>query len=362
MKLEKLMARGCDGLYREAETKIIYFRQYRKGRGELQKSLKTTDIEAAKAQRDKVREAWIEKTNARVEILKAQEKQSKTSLELFDLWILRKEDQNKSAGTLTSIRSSRRFFKSYLDQMLPHEITAQWWESVFIRETRERLAKDGKKVIRKFFNDRKWLLGFLRQLLEDGLIERVPKLINPDSKESVGKVYSDEDVSNLLNFAQNEDLHLAILMAATMGMRRGEIFQLRADRIDVEKKLIRLRREDTKTRRARTFSISGATLPHLLKRAHTGSPWIFPKKDDKSRPLDKDGFYTAWKNLKRTCGIAGRFHDLRHTFLTKAFNAAGANAAQICAYSGLSLEVAERVYLHLTEEDSRKVGELVTYE
>lgn len=356
------MARGCDGLYREAKTKIIYFRQYRKGRGEKKESLKTRDIEEAKANRDELIKQWIGETARRFEIIKALEKQSKTALELLDGWILRKEDQNKSPGTLTSIRSSRRFFKPYLESMMPHEITAEWWETVFIRETRMRLNKDGKRVVRKFFNDRKWLLGFLRQLFDDGLIEKVPKFINPDPKVSVGKVYSDQEVMDLLNFAQNEDLLLAIRMAVTMGMRRGEIFGLKANRVDIEKRLISLRREDVKTRRQRTFSISGATYPFLAARALAGSPWIFPKKDDKSRPLDKDGFYTAWRNLKRTCGIVGRFHDLRHTFLTKAFNAPGANAAQICAYAGVSLEVAERVYLHLTEEDSRRVGELVTYE
>lgn len=353
MALEKIRARGCDGLYRDSSTKIIYFRQFRKGRGELKRSLRTTDIEEAKQARDKLRD----ELKNRAAKIHASGKLAKTALELFDAWIDRKETMNRAHNTVLSMKASRNSFAYYFEKMLPDEITPEWWETIYIPEIRSKTHQG-----RKFFNDRKWLLGFLRQLQDDGIILKLPKLLNPDPKESVGKVYSDGEVTALLTFAQNEDLRLAILMAATMGMRRSEIFKLRCDRIDLEKGLIRLKREDTKTRRARAFSISPSALPELIKRAKSGSPWIFPSKDDKDRPLRLDGYTTAWRNLKLKCGIRGRLHDLRHTFLTKAFNAAGANAAQICAYAGLSLQVAERVYLHLTEEDSRRVSQLVTYE
>ncbi len=350
MKLEKITAKGADGLYREASTKIIYFRQFRKDRGELKRSTRTTELAEAKKIRDGMRASFLRE--------KAQLQQNKTALELFDLWVARKESLKKAPATIASIKATRKYLAPFLESMLPDEITAEWWESVYIDEVKALT----KNPDRKFFNDRKWLLSFLKQLQEDGRLAKAPRLISPDPDESVGKVYSDDEVGTLLNFAQNADLHLAILMAATMGMRRGEIFCLRVDRIDVKKKLIRLKREDTKTRKARTFAISEPCWPLLLERTKAGSTWVFPSDARKNIPLHKDGFYTAWGNLKTTCGIEGRFHDLRHTFLTKAFNAPGANPAQICHYAGLSLEVAERVYLHLTEEDSRQVSALVKYE
>lgn len=353
MKLEKIKARGCDGLYRATETKIIYFRQFRKGRGEVKKSLRTTDIEHAKKERDSIRDLTAVLSTR----LKAAAKQAKTMLEHFDVFIARKETLNRAPATIASMQNSKLSFLPFFETMAPEDVTAEWWETVYIREVREKTHKN-----RKFFNDRKWLLGSLGQLLDDGVIAKIPKLMNPDVRESVGKIYSDEEVISLLNFAQNPDIHLAILMAATMGMRRGEIFGLRADRVDTVRGLISLRKQDTKTRRARAFAISPAALPFIVERKEAGSLWIFPSKDNKSRPLHTDGYTNAWRNLKAKCAIVGRFHDLRHTFLTKAFKAPGANAAQICAYAGLSLQVAERVYLHLTEEDSRKVVELVTYE
>lgn len=353
MRLEKLRARGCDGLYRDAHTKIIYFRKYRSGRGELKRSLRTSDIEEAKRKRDKM----LEQMFASASRAKAMAKQAKTSLELFDAWIARKEDQNKSEATITSIKSSRNHLAPYLETMLPDEITAEWWDAIYIRETRAKTHK-----ARKFFNDRKWLVSFLKQLQEDGVLARIPKLVNPDSRETTGKVFSHDEVAMLLNFAQNEDLHLAILMAATMGMRRTEIFRLRVTNVDLEKGLIRLGRQDTKTRGARAFSISKATLPFLTERAKRGGQWIFPSKEHKDRPLHKDGFYTAWNNLKTTCSVEGRFHDLRHTFLNNVVNAPGSNLAHISKYAGLSVAVLIKVYLHLTEEDTRKVADVVTYE
>lgn len=346
MKLTRISGRGSEYLFRHPVHQTIYFRRYTSVLGEITKSLRTTDISEAKAKRDQMLRGQGRPLN-----------QKKTALELFDLWIARKVSLGRSPGTISSIKNSRNAFSPMLENMYPHEITATWWESEYIPQ-----MKASNHAGRKFFNDCKWLKSFLKQLHEDGVIHKLPKLANPDPRVSIGKIFTDEEVGLLINFAQNEDLRLAILMAATMGMRRGEVFGLKTSRVNLISGTIELKREDTKTRKARSFSISPATLPLITLRAQAGSPWIFPSKADPSKPLHKDGYMTAWKNLKAMCEIEGRFHDLRHTFLTKAFGAPGANPALICHYAGLSLEVAERVYLHLTKEDSRKVAGLVSYD
>lgn len=346
MKLDKLTGRGCEYLFRHPTHKTIYFRRFTTKTGEVTQSLRTQDLIEAKSKRDVI----LRGSRAPV-------RQKKTALELLDAWIERKEALGRSPATITSIKNSRNSFELYLAVMMPEDITASWWESDYIPTVKASTWKD-----RKFFNDCKWLKSFLKQLHDDGVIHKLPKLLNPDPRVSVGKVFTDEEVGTLLNFAQNADLHLAILMAATMGMRRGEIFGLSSSRVDLEAGMIELRREDVKTRKARAFSIAPAVLPYLKERVQSGAPWIFPSKADPNKALHKDGYMTAWKNLKLTCDITGRFHDLRHTFLTKAFAAPGANPALICHYAGLSLEVAERTYLHLTKEDSKKVAALVSYD
>lgn len=365
MKLEKITARGAEGLYRESSTKIIYFRQFRKGRGEIKVSTRTTLLDAAKTFRD----ALIQKSGG-----PKKKNQRRTALEMYDQWVDRKRAQDKSAGTITSMVSSRNFFAKFFDSMMPDEITSEWWDLKFIPQTRYLKFKPVKnketgvwereevvrKTPRKFYNDHKWLTAYLEQCLEDRLIVKVPKIENPDPERDPGKVYTDDEIDRLLLNSQNEDLYLAILMGATMGMRRGEIFKLRSDRVDLKARMIRLRKEDTKIRKARSFAISPDCWELISARARAGE-WIFPSKSVEGAHLHIDGYMTAWKNLKAITGITGRFHFLRHTFLTKAFRAPGANAALICFYAGLSLEVAQKVYLHFDDEDTREVAGLVSY-
>jgi integrase len=366
MKLDPVTGRGCEYLKRHPESGIYYFRRFTKETGELTISLRTRDLADAKRKRDEI----IGGANR----ARRRAKAGKTALERFDAWVARKRSANKSTGTITSILSSRNFFEKYLAEMMPSDITAEWWEEVFIPETKflrfkpikvpgggyGRQEKKRTKP-RKVYNDRKWMVSFLEQCLEDRLITKVPKLVNPDPPVDPGKVYTDEEVQLLLNMAQTEDLHLAILMAVTMGMRRGEIFGLRSNRVDSKAGMIRLKAEDTKIRKPRAFAIAPSCKEAILARARTGE-WVFPGKSGPSSPVHKDGYMSAWKTLKKITGVEGRFHFLRHTFLTKAFRAPGSNAALICHYAGLSLEVAQKVYLHFNDDDSKQVAGLVSYE
>lgn len=347
MSFERLKGRGLEYLQRDRETKFIYFRRYTKATGEVFKSLRTRDLAEAKQRRDEL----LGNKDTRKVIHKY------LALELFDQWVEQKKIAGVSEGTLTSIAASRAHLAPFLEVMTLEEITSKWWLASYIKQVRQKTHDK-----RKFFNDRKWLTSFMKSQVEAGAIVRAPKFVNPDPKTEAGKVFSDEEVATLISFAPNGDLALAITMAATMGMRRLEIFALKCDRVDVKRKVIRLRAEDTKIRKARAFAISATAWPGIQARCKAGSVWVFPSKHDARTPLHKDGFKTAWTNLRKMTGISGRFHDLRHTFLTKAFKAPGANPALICHYAGLSLEVAQSTYLHFNERDTEAVAGLVQYD
>lgn len=351
MKLDKITAKGAEHLYRHPKTGIVYFRQFKKGVGEVTKSTRTNDLSLAKIKADEFKIAFLKKDKI------PKYKTNPTALELFEKWLLRKETLGAAGNTITSIKASRKYFDVYFRYMLPEEITAEWWESVYIPETKELTKNPG----RKFFNDRKWLIAFLRQLKDDGALMSLPTIRKVDRPTKVGKVYADEEIESLLNFAQNPDIHLAILMAVTMGMRRAEIFQLSIERIDLKKQVIHLRADDTKTKRSRSFAISNDCWPLIKQRCVNNRKWLFQSKFEPDRHLHLDGFHTAWINLKRTTAITGRFHDLRHTFLTKAFKSPDVNPALICYYAGLSMEVAERVYLHFSADDTTPMKSIVSY-
>lgn len=66
--------------------------------------------------------------------------------------------------------------------------------------------------------------------------------------------------------------------------------------------------------------------------------------------MDKGGFKKPWIALREALGIVGRFHDFKHTWITCAL-ASGMNPVVVSKIVGTSINVIERVYLHLRDED-----------
>lgn len=242
-----------------------------------------------------------------------------------------------------------------LGGLLPEDLTATWWISEYVPKKRAQ-AGEG----RKFFNDRKWLKSFLIHCRDEGLAPRLPKLADVDPEVDAGKVYSDGELERI-NMHSKGDLDLQILMALTMGMRHAEVMLLQWDRIDDKAWVIHLRAEDTKIGKARSFAMSDPVRAIFAGRKRRG-PFVFPSPRDHRRSQGEHGNKKAWERCLGKAGVEGRFHDLRHTFLTRAFKTPGANHALICEYAGLSMAEAQRTYLHVNSEDTRGVANLVNLE
>lgn len=340
MKLDPIKGKGCENLYRHPKTGVIYYRVFRKGKGRIERSTRTTVLSQAKIVADKYRLEFLGEGRIR--------RGRELCGELFPKWIAQKS--HKSPNTIASIANSWKHLGPYIENMLPEDIDERWWEGVYIPGKRAEISED-----RKFFNDRKWLSMFLLSLKRVGILQRTPLLINPDPEIQAGKVYSDDEIARLLAHA-GEDLRLQILMAFTMGMRKGEILGLSWDRIDLDRKIISLRAQDTKIRKARKFGISQPVFEILRSRSR--GAWLFPSPLDPSKCQRSDGNNSSWTTCREQSGVSGRFHDLRHSFLTRAFKTS-ANPALICHFAGLSLEEAQRTYIHLNEEDTRVVADVV---
>ena len=338
--------RNKPNLYRHPSTKIIYFRMYRKGLGRCEKSTGETVLARAVEKSEKIRADFLNEKYV-------SKNTNKARLVCSELWPEFLEiKKNKSKATYDSMEIQGRvhlvpFFKDYF----PHEIDESLW-SKYVAHAKSNTPG------RKLFNDWKYLRGFLRYLFRAGKIPKIHDFKNPDPERQRGRVYSDDEIEALLENA-SEDLRLQILMATTMGMRKSEILLMAWDRIDMKRRVIHLRAEDTKIRKARSFAISDSVHDLLASISHEDrSPYVFPSPVSQDRPVGRDGNKTAWLSCKRRAKVRGRFHDLRHTFLTKAFKAP-INPALICEYAGLSLEEAQRTYLHFTVEDTRPVANLI---
>lgn len=330
---------GSNGELRD----VFWLRYSRVGRGRLEESLKTNILSDARIERDKrIAEFLGTKIRWKGKALLVEDK--------FPEFIELKKV--KSIGTQNSIRFQWVHLKEFFGGMLIDEVTNTAWLK-YVAKKREKHPE------RKFFNDRKYLTMFLKWLNSEGLLDRVPKFDDVDPEVDAGAIYEDDEIETLFQCCTHQELLDQMTMAYTMFMRHAEIYTLEWTQIDWSKKTVHLPAEKTKIRKSRTFVMSEPGEVILRRRfKEKVSAWVFPHP---VRPEECHGRYgtkSQWDKLREDTGIEGRFHDWRHTALTKAFKES-VNPALICNYAGLSLEEAYRTYLHFTPEDTKLISKLV---
>lgn len=165
-----------------------------------------------------------------------------------------------------------------------------------------------EKGITKFFNARKALIEILRAAKEEGIIEKVPALDNPDEYEPVGRVLLLEEIYRVLMKA-SRPFRLIFYAFWKMGCRPLEILQWEWSMIDWSRPksrfvYIKVPARISKTGRAREIPID-PDLAFYLKARHdrgNGSPFVFPKRTDFARWQDSyqiskcldDGVSQGW--------------------------------------------------------------------
>lgn len=210
----------------------------------------------------------------------------------------------------------------------------------------------------KIYTHRQYASMVFLRAFDNRIIDRKIKLDCPDSETIAGKWVPDADIDKLL-LAANPVMRLQIQMGADMGMRRWEILRLRKERIDFDRNVIRLEKEDCKIKKAREFKIPMSVVVALKRHFLTtgDSQYVFPSPVDASRPVS--GHKTAWDTTRRKAGVECRFHDLRHTFITNALLVHEISIEKVSQYCGVSAEVIERVYLHNRAEFTAEIADRV---
>jgi integrase len=198
---------------------------------------------------------------------------------------------------------------------------------------------------------------------EWGWVEDTPMRKVSKPKESSGRTrfLSDDERTRLLDAcreSRNPHLYTIVVLAMSSGMRRGEIANLRWDQVDLQRAVIRLLSDDTKTSHARAVPIAGPAHEGLLSLAEAKvrplNNLVFASADPSSRakPIE---FQNAWKKALERAGIEDfRFHDLRHTAASYlAMN--GATLAEIAEVLGHKTLAMVKRYAHLTEQHTSGV-------
>jgi integrase len=204
-------------------------------------------------------------------------------------------------------------------------------------------------------------------------------------RESCGKALSLEEEARLLAAAQVPEvepgekmdlkatrspmIYPAIMLALNTGMRISEVRTIRWGQIDFLKRILTVGKSKTKAGSGRTIPVNtelfNALVAHktwFTEEACAVAPelYMFPfgecRQYDPKRPIST--LKTAWTNVRTSAGINIRFHDLRHTLITKLAES-GAGDETILAIAGqVSRQMLSR-YAHIRTEAKRQALEAI---
>jgi len=153
-----------------------------------------------------------------------------------------------------------------------------------------------------------------------------------NNKHPVGRALTEEEQACLFEVAQTRSdwmyAHAAATLGIYCGLRSCEIKALRWKNIDFTVGTLDVRRSKTAAgwRTPTLNDVCSEVLQKLKSKAETiaaADPehYVFPwhgreQKIDPTRPITS--WRSAWQSIRRAAGLSGvRFHDLRHSAVTK---------------------------------------------
>ncbi|GHJ12685.1 tyrosine-type recombinase/integrase [Micromonospora sp. AKA38] len=186
------------------------------------------------------------------------------------------------------------------------------------------------------------LRNALQHAMREELVSRnVAKLVRvPSPRYKIGKGLSVDQVRKILAASAGHRLHALYVVAATMGLRRGELVGLRWSDVDLDDGTLRV--QQTVQRVAGTLHVldaktedSEAVLPlpeftwltlmehrerQQEERAGLPEVWVdhglvFPS--ERGTPMEPTNLSRSFARLRESAGLPGvRLHDLRHTVVS----------------------------------------------
>lgn len=355
----KLRKTSDRNLYQEEGSDLFIWRERIRGRNHW----RSTGEKTIGAARQKVKEFRLEATGERT-----REIDRHTLGEAFDVL------ENSAVGSAVhtqevikvQLKNLRPWFMgdpsadppraahcTYLDQL--ERDCAEIW-SAYKRD--QAALTPGRKL----GHDRRILLQALKIVRRDkGWTKR--EFTNADfplleRADPVGRILERSEIERLMPcVAQNPRLHLQVLLALVMGMRKREILHLKVAEVDLKRQLINLKGRRVKTRRGREVPIHERVLPML-------KAWVAQAEGEYLFPAIYSGGYaalnqcqdsnsSAWERVKRLAKVRCRFHDLRHTAISRMLEA-GMPSASISMVTGASEKVIRQVYAHMSSEGLKR--------
>ena len=200
---------------------------------------------------------------------------------------------------------------------------------------------------------------------------KVPKL---EENRDAGRALSPEEEGRLLGaaLANRSRLIGAFLRIGLLtGMRSGEIRTLQVGRVDLRNRALRVGKAKTDAGTGREIPMNQALYETLSSqtawlREKFGEPqpdWYLFPFSDRVKPIDPNRpvttVKTAWEAVRKAAKVECRFHDLRHTAITKMAEADVPESTMKALAGHMSRAMLER-YSHIRMEAKRRAVESLT--
>lgn len=209
-------------------------------------------------------------------------------------------------------------------------------------------------------NTRKFMRMIMRKAKTRELTTRTLELRIPERHRRPGKWLKPDAIDKLIRHASTDRLKLQMAMTYTMLMRPpGEIVSLKKSDVDLERQLISIRAENTKTGRPRAIAISPLILPLLRRQMEQfpNSPWVFPKQDGSDG--HQNTFWWEFDLARRTAAIDCIPYDLRHSAFREAIYIHKVELKTLADYGGTSVRELEDTYLRSDAEVTRPIASVL---
>lgn len=169
-----------------------------------------------------------------------------------------------------------------------------------------------------------------------------------------------DEEERLMAVLNGERSHLRdmVILVINTGLRIGEVLNLEPEHIDLHRDVVYIKgTKNDEDREVPLNDVSRGLLIKLLASCQgEGYEYLFTNPVTKTRYTT---IKTAWNTACRKAGISGlRFHDLRHTFGTRAADAGIPLNAIRDVMGHKSTAMTER-YAHATDEGKRRAVEAV---
>lgn len=223
-------------------------------------------------------------------------------------------------------------------------------------------------------------VGALRMILRK---HRMWANLQPDvrmlpERSDIGRALSADEVSRLLaacSKSRSRSLYPAVLLSVHTGLRNGELRLLRWRQIDFLNRIVTVGKSKTAGGEGRSIPLSETALQSLQdwrRQFPEAEPedFIFPSERYgfdgengylygaqvryKVRPdVPLGSWKVAWRNALETAKVQCRWHDLRHTFVSRMAESMASDATIMALSGHLSVKMKER-YSHVRAEAKRQ--------